>query len=97
MARPLQRDGQHALVPGARAGLTARLNLASVGDVTAQLARVLVVDLDDLVDAKRADATATESATTTSGTPPRCPQPPPPYDGRSPPPPPYEGRSPRGA
>ena len=68
VAGPLQGDGQHALVAGAGAGLAARLDLAAVGNVAAQLARVLVVDLVNLVDAERTDAPAAESATTATGT-----------------------------
>src|SRR3954471_12760658 len=67
----LQGDGEHALVPGARAGLATRLDLAAVGNVATQLARVLVIDLVDLVDAERTDAPATETAATATGTAPR--------------------------
>ena len=67
MPRSLDCDCQRALVPGAGAELAARLDLASLGDVTAQARGVLVVDLADLVDAEAADfAPSAKAATTTT-------------------------------
>jgi hypothetical protein len=62
--RSLDRDCQRALVPGAGAELAARLDLASLGDVTAQARGVLVVHLSDLVDAKSADFASPAKAAT---------------------------------
>jgi hypothetical protein len=62
--RSLDCDCQRALVPGAGAELAARLDLASLGDVTAQARGVLVVHLSDLVDAKSADFASPAKAAT---------------------------------
>lgn len=64
MPRSLDCDCQRALVPGAGAELAARLDLASLGDVTAQARGVLVVHLSDLVDAKSADFASPAKAAT---------------------------------
>ena len=64
MPRSLDGDGQRPLVPGARTELASRLDLASLGDVTAQARGILVIDFPDLVDAESADlAPPTEAAT----------------------------------
>jgi hypothetical protein len=64
VSRSLDRDGQRTLVPGAGAELAPRLDLASLGDVTAQARGILVIDLADLVDAESADlAPPAEAAT----------------------------------
>jgi hypothetical protein len=68
VARALEGDGQHPLVSRTRAGLTTRLDLASVGDVATQARRLLVIDLLDLVDAESADTTPAEAATATTAT-----------------------------
>jgi len=54
----LESDRQLALVAGARAGLASRLDLRSLGQVTAEAVDLLVVDLDGLVGAERADLAA---------------------------------------
>ena len=64
MPRSLDCDCQRELVPGAGAELAARLDLASLGDVTAQARGVLVVHLSDLVDAKSADFASPAKAAT---------------------------------
>jgi hypothetical protein len=51
----LEGDRQLALVAGARAGLASRLDLRSLGQVTAEAVDLLVVDLNGLVGAERAD------------------------------------------
>ena len=58
MPGPLQGDGQLALVPGARAGLATRLDLRPLRQVAAEAVDLLVVDLDGLVGAERADLPA---------------------------------------
>jgi hypothetical protein len=64
VSRSLDRDCQRPLVPGARAELAPRLDLASFGDVTAQARGILVINLPDFVDAESADlAPPTEAAT----------------------------------
>jgi hypothetical protein len=64
VSRSLDRGCQRTLVPGARAELASRLDLASFGDVAAQARGILVVDLPDLVDAESADlAPPAEAAT----------------------------------
>src|SRR5512138_2947510 len=50
----LDRAGQHALVPGACAGLAPRADLAFVGDEAPQHIGLLVVDADSLVGAELA-------------------------------------------
>src|ERR1700729_3406380 len=55
LARVLDRRGDVALVPGAVTGDPARADLAAVGDVLAEQARVLVVHVADLVVAEGAD------------------------------------------
>src|SRR6202020_270657 len=55
LARVLDRGGHVALVPGAVTGDPARADLAAVGDVLAEQARVLVVHVADLVVAEGAD------------------------------------------
>lgn len=66
MSRALQRSSQHALVTGAGTGLTTRLDLAAVGDVATQPARLLVVDVLDLVYTEGADTPASEATATTT-------------------------------
>jgi hypothetical protein len=75
VSRSLDRDCQRTLVPGARAELAPRLDLASLGDVASEARGVLVIDLSDLVDAESADlappteataAAAARSASTTA-------------------------------
>jgi hypothetical protein len=51
----LERDGQLALVPCARPGLSTRLDLGALREVAAEAVDLLVVDLDRLVGAERAD------------------------------------------
>ena len=68
MARSLDCDCQRTLVPGARAELAPRLDLASLGDVAAQARRVLVVDLADLVDTEPADLASPAKAAATTPT-----------------------------
>ena len=58
MAGPLQGDRQLALVAGTRAGLAARLDLGALREVPAEPVHFLVVDLDGLVGAERADLAA---------------------------------------
>jgi hypothetical protein len=66
VSRSLDRDCQRSLVPGARAELAPRLDLASLRDVSAQTRGILVIDLPDLVDAEAADlAPPAEAATAT--------------------------------
>lgn len=75
MPGSLDRDGQRALVPGAGAEFSARLDLASLGDVAAQTRSVLVVHLPDLIDAESADfAPPAKAATATPArsAPPAC-------------------------
>src|SRR6202041_878188 len=55
LARVLDRGRDVALVPGAVPGDPARADLAAVGDVLAEKARVLVVHVRDLVVAEGAD------------------------------------------
>jgi hypothetical protein len=62
----LESGGEHALVTGAGAGLSARLDLATVRDITAKAARLLVVDVGHFVDAECTDPAAAEAATTAS-------------------------------
>src|SRR5688572_6654909 len=64
VAGTFERERQHALVSRAGAGLAPGLDLGPVGDVTAQAARLLVVDGLHLVDAERADTAASEATTT---------------------------------
>ena len=52
---PLEGDSQLALVAGAGAGLSSRLDLGPLGQVAAESVDFLVVDRDRLVGAKRAD------------------------------------------
>src|SRR3954453_22914820 len=52
---PLQRDGQLALVLGARAGLPTWLDLRSLGNIAAEAVDLLVVDRCGLFRAERAD------------------------------------------
>lgn len=63
MAGALERFRQHSLVAGAGSRLPAGLDLAAVGDVTAQPGRFLVVHGLGFVDAKGADTPAAEAAT----------------------------------
>ena len=51
-------------MPGARAELASRLDLASLGDVAPQTGGVLVVDLADLVDAEAANLASSPKAAT---------------------------------
>jgi len=51
----LESDRQLALVAGARAGLASRLDLGPLRQVAAEAVDLLVVDLDGLVGAERAD------------------------------------------
>jgi hypothetical protein len=55
MACALDCRCQRTLVPGARAELPSRLDLAAFGNVPSQPGDVLVIDLVDVVDAERAD------------------------------------------
>jgi hypothetical protein len=64
MSSALDGDSEPTLVPGTRTGLAARLDLAAIGDVAAELAGVLVVNAVDLVDAEGADFAAAAAATT---------------------------------
>jgi hypothetical protein len=47
---------------GARARFSARLNLAAIRNVAPQASKILIVDLRDVVDAKRTDLAAIEAA-----------------------------------
>jgi hypothetical protein len=51
----LQGDTQLTLMPGTRTGLPARLDLRALGEVAPEAVDLLVVDLDGLVGAERAD------------------------------------------
>jgi len=64
MARALDRSGQRALVFGTGAGLAARLNLATLGNVTAEMREVLIVDLFDAIHTKGANLAARAEAAT---------------------------------
>src|SRR6476469_9709988 len=59
---PLEGDRQLALVAGTRAGLAARLDLGALRQVAAEAVDLLVVDLDRLVGAERADLAAASIA-----------------------------------
>jgi hypothetical protein len=73
LARPLQSGGQHALMARAGTGLASRLDLASVGDVAAQTAGLLVVDRGYFVDTKGADPAPPETAATATASRPLLP------------------------
>ncbi len=62
MPRALDRDGQATLVTRARPCLPSGFDLAALGDVPAELERVLVVDAVDLVDAEGAHLLAAAAA-----------------------------------
>src|SRR5215210_5175546 len=62
VSRPLQRHRQLALVAGAGTGLAARLDLRPLGKVAAKAVHFLVVNLNGLVGAERADLPATPVA-----------------------------------
>ena len=62
VAGALERDRQLALVAGAGAGLASRLDLGPLRQVAAEAVDLLVVDLDGLVGAERADLAATSIA-----------------------------------
>jgi hypothetical protein len=53
--RILERDAQATLMARACAGLAPRLDLAAIGKITVQTRDILVVDLDDMIDTKRAN------------------------------------------
>jgi len=55
MTRALDRDGQMALMPGARAGLAARADFATIAQEAAQLIGLLIIDRFDLVDTELTD------------------------------------------
>jgi hypothetical protein len=59
---PLQRDRQLPLVAGAGAGLPARFDLGSLGQIPTEAVDLLVVDLDRFVSAERADLAASPVA-----------------------------------
>jgi len=61
MPRAFDRDGQHALMPRARADLAARFDLAALGHVTAQLIGLFIVNRFDLGFAERAHARGADS------------------------------------
>jgi hypothetical protein len=52
---PLEGNAKFALVAGARAGLSPGLDLGPLREVAAEAVDLLVVDLDGLVGAERAD------------------------------------------
>src|SRR5262245_9311476 len=56
MTRPLDRQGEFALMPSASANLAARPNLAAIGEIAAQLFAVFVIDVLVFVFAVDADA-----------------------------------------
>src|SRR5438270_10638875 len=58
VATALDRRRQRALVVRAGAGLAARLDLTTLGDIAAQTARILIVDDHDLVGAERTNLSA---------------------------------------
>ncbi len=60
MAGPLEGGAQPALVLGARSSLPARLDARAVGEVTAQLGWIFIVDAVRLLNAERADAPSPE-------------------------------------
>jgi hypothetical protein len=53
--RILERHAQATLMARACAGLAPRLDLAAIGKITVQTRDILVVDLDDMIDTKRAN------------------------------------------
>src|SRR2546430_1715363 len=69
VTRPLDGDGQAALMFGACPGLTARANLPSIGQVAAQGVGVFVGHFLDLVQAKIADFAAPSAKTSTGSAP----------------------------
>jgi hypothetical protein len=56
--RPLDRSGEHALVPGASAGLAARANTAAITHELAEQPKIFVVDLFGPVSTELADPDA---------------------------------------
>ena len=56
--RPLDRSGEHALVPGASAGLAARTDTATLTHELAEQPKILVVDLFGPVSTELADPDA---------------------------------------
>ena len=58
LAGTLDRHGQLTLMDGAGTGRAARKDLAALGQIAAQLRRILVIDLSDLVDAEAANLLA---------------------------------------
>ncbi len=66
MTRPLQGRCQHSLVSSTRTGLSARLNLGAVGNVTSQLRRIFVVDALHFIDAERTNPAPAETAAATA-------------------------------
>lgn len=60
MPRPLDRQGQSALVFGTNASLASRLDLASIGYVLAQQSCILIAYRIDLVHTEMALLLATE-------------------------------------
>jgi hypothetical protein len=69
MTSPLDGDRKRALMLGAGSGLTAWLNLASVGNVPAKSSNILVVDRADLIHAEIADLAARIVAATAAAKP----------------------------
>jgi hypothetical protein len=70
VARSLEGEGEHALMPGTGTRLAPGLDLGAVGDEATKLGGLLVVDGVDFIDAERADAAPAETAPTPTGTPP---------------------------
>ncbi len=62
VASAFDGERQAALVPGAGAGLAARVDLPALRDEAPELARLLVVDVLDLVDAEGADFAPAETS-----------------------------------
>jgi hypothetical protein len=59
---PFQSNRQLSLVAGTGAGLPSRLDLRPLGEVASEAVDLLVVDLDGLVGAERADLAASSIA-----------------------------------
>jgi hypothetical protein len=69
LSRILQRNGQSALMLGAGACLTARLDFGALRDVAAQAPNILIVNFSNVIYAEGADLPArAEIATSTAAT-----------------------------
>lgn len=72
LARTLERGCEHSLMSSAGAGLATRLDLAAVGDISAEAAGVFVIDELYFVDAESADTSPPKAATAAPWTPARA-------------------------